>query len=104
MTAPARPQMAEPLSGQSLGSDDARAIAAERVPDMEKLPRRGVENRDLPLIWRGIADVATGHRDDVPAVVAERRGDLFFLRERRDGGAPDRVAVGDGELLDVAIR
>src|SRR5581483_10021397 len=49
--------------------DQAVPVRAERVPDVQELAARGVEDRDVALVRRRIADVAARRRDHVAAPV-----------------------------------
>ena len=63
-----------------------------------------IENRDVPLIGRRIADVAAGSGDHAAAIVIQRRCNLLPLGQSGDRRAPHRVAVRNCELLDASIR
>src|SRR6185437_13195526 len=73
------------------------------VPDMLKLAGARVEYGDVSLVGWGVTNVATGDRDHRATKERERRGNLLASRQPGKGRAPERVTVGNGELLDVAI-
>src|SRR6185312_16782080 len=72
---------ASPNRGLSIraraGLQQASAIAAKRVPYVQQLACLGVENGDVALVRRPIADVAARDSDDSPAKFPQRRGDFL---------------------------
>ncbi len=61
------------------------AVAAKRVPYMQQLAALRVENGDVTLIGRLVANIARGYCDDMAAVLPQRRGD-FLSHGRRVTG------------------
>src|SRR6185437_16312059 len=84
------------------GFNQSGAVAAERVPDVLELPAGRIEDGDVSLVGGAIADVAGRDRHQVPLIEVERRIHFLAARKQRDGGAPERVSVADGQLLDLA--
>ncbi len=84
--------------------EQSGAVAAERVPNVQQLTARRVENGNVALIWGSVTNVAAGNGNNVAAELLQRRGDLLPNRQQRNWGRPHRVSVGDGELSDGAVR
>lgn len=70
---------------------------------MQQLAGARVEYGHVPLVWRGVANVAARHRDDMPVKNADRRCDLLSFRQQGDRCAPDQSPVRQGQLLDVSV-
>src|SRR6185437_4138035 len=87
----------------TLRIEELALVAAEGVPDMLKLAGARVEYGDVSLVGWGVTNVAAGDRDHRAMKERERRGNLLASRQPGNGRAPERVTVGNGELLDVAI-
>jgi hypothetical protein len=79
------------------------AVAAQRVPYLEELAGVAVENGDMALIGRPVADVARRHGNHTALEELQGRSHLLSLWQLGDGGAPDRLAIADGQLLDIAV-
>ena len=98
---------AAPYGGAALGAgrgiEDPRPVTAERIPHVQQLAIRGVQDRHMSLIRRRIPDVAAGGRDHAAAEIVERRRDLLAPGEIGDRRAPGGTAVRDSELVDLPV-
>src|SRR2546423_10380660 len=84
--------------------DEPRPVATQGVPYGQEIAGRAVQDRDVPLIRRRIADVPGGGGDDAAVEVVEGRRDLLAPWQQRNRGGPDHAAVRHRQLPDRPIR
>ena len=89
--------------GATARDDQLRVVGAERVPDVQQLAAARVDDGDVPLVRRLVADVAAGRREHVPVREVEGRRDLLARGQQRDRPAPQHVTVRDAQLLDPPV-
>src|ERR1043166_7907652 len=70
---------------------------------MEQLSGRPIEDADVTLIRRRVADVAASGGDDMALRVVEWRRNLLARGQARDRGRPQDVAIADRELFDSSV-
>src|SRR3989440_231562 len=84
--------------------DEPRPVATQGIPHGHEIAGRAVQDRDVPLIRRRIADVPGGGGDDAAVEVVQGRRDLLACWQQGNRGGPDHAAVGYRQLPDRPIR
>src|SRR5205807_7132767 len=84
--------------------DEPRPVAAQGIPHGQEIAGRAVQDGDVPLVRRRIADVAGGGGDDAAVKVVQGRRDLLASWQQGNRGGPDDAAVRYPQLPDRPIR
>ncbi len=86
--------------------DQAVTVRAQRVEDRGDVPGAAVDQHDVALVGRRVAEVAAGRGEEVGAVDVQCRRELLVLGFERHPRRPScgLRAVLDRELVDQSVR
>src|SRR5205823_7946704 len=96
----------DPRAGLRAGRriDEPGLVATQGIPHGQDITGRAIEDRDVPLIWRCVADVPGGGGDDAAVEVVQRRRDLLASRQQGNRGGPNQAAVRHRQLPERPVR
>ncbi len=78
-------------------------VRTERVPYARHVAAAAVDQRDVTLVDRSVADVAARRDDHIAAADVQRAPDLFARRIPGDARFPNLVSAGYRQLVNEAI-